>query len=187
MIMTWSGILIYWANDAYISIPKNTARFLGIEEQLAEGMGWHFFLMWPFIINGCVYVLYLLFSKEWREIFPDKNSFREAIQVTLYDLKISKVAPTERGKFNGAQKFAYTGVMILAMFSVLSGLAIYKPVQLGLLTKFFGGYEGARLVHFICMISICGFFFIHIVQVLKAGWNNLRAMIAGYEIRNEKK
>ena len=69
--------------------------------------------------------------------------------------------------------------------SLLTGLAIYRPVQFGLITTLLGGYGMARFIHFWLTIGYCLFFLVHVVQVAKAGWNNFRAMITGYEIVNE--
>lgn len=182
-LMIWSGILIYWANDAYyFRIPDAVAVPLGLDHRLAEGMGWHFFLMWPFALNGIFYVGYLAFSGEWRELLPDRASFREALLVTLHDLRLRKEAPPLRGKFNGAQRFAYTGAILLGVAALVTGLAIYKPVQAGWLTQLLGGYEAARREHFLVMLGFTGFFAVHVAQVIRAGWNNFRAMVAGYEI-----
>ena len=152
-LMIWSGILIYWANDIYIVIPNEFARALNINQRLAEGMAWHFFIMWGFVLNGLVYLAYLVCSGEWRF-----------------------------SNYNKIQKIAYTAVIIMAIWAVLSGLAIYKPVTLGWLTKILGGYEAARFQHFLMMCGFVIFIPIHVIQVLRAGWNNFRSMIAGYEI-----
>lgn len=180
--MIWSGWLIYWANDVYIPIPDSVARAVGLNNRLAEGMNWHFFLMWPFMINGIAFLVYAAASGEWRELVPDRKSFSEAWQVLLHDLKLRKSAPALRGKFNGAQRIAYTGAILLSGFAVMTGLAIYKPVQLGWLAAALGGYETARAFHFVAMLLLVLFFIVHVVQVARAGWNNLRGMIAGYEI-----
>ena len=60
-------------------------------------------------------------------------------------------------------------------------MAIYKPAQLGWLAALFGGYTGARLIHFLLTIGYCAFFVVHLVQVVLAGWNNFRSMVIGYE------
>ena len=116
---------------------------------------------------------------------PMKNSFKEAIFVTLHDLKIRKTAPLVIGKFNAAQRIAYTGVILMGAGMLITGLAIYKPVQAGWLTFLLGGYEAARFEHFMLTAGFVLFIIIHILQVMKAGWNNFRAMIAGYEIEKE--
>ena len=182
-LMIWSGLLIYWANDVYLfSIPKSLARFFNLEQRLADGMGWHFFLMWPFALNGFFYVAYLAVSGEWRELWPGPGSLSHAWQTVLHDLRWRKEPPAACGKFNGAQRFAYTGVIFMGGGALLTGLAIYKPVQAGWLTRLLGGYELARREHFLIMLGFIGFFFMHVAQVIRAGWNNFRAMVAGYEV-----
>lgn len=181
-MMIWSGLLIYWANDAYIEIPPKVAERFSIQSRLAEGMGWHFLFMWGFFLNGLVYISYLFISGEWRSLAPDRNTLKEAFLVVLHDLKLRKSAPPIKGKFNAAQKLAYCGVIIMAMGSLTTGLAVYKPVTFGYLTQLLGGYEAARLEHFILMVGFILFFIVHIIQVMRAGWNNFRSMIAGYEI-----
>jgi len=99
----------------------------------------------------------------------------------LYDLRISKVHPPKR-KFNGAQQIAYTSIIVMGLGSLLTGLAVYKPVQFAWLATLFGGYGGARFIHFWLTIGYVLFFCVHILQVIRAGWNNFRAMITGYEV-----
>src|SRR5215203_4700016 len=121
-LMIYSGLLIYWAETAVISgefvfgpyrigigsftllhfFPQWFYDALGVPYSLAKGMAWHFFFMWIFAINGVLYVLYTIVSGEWRTLVPNLRSFREAIQVTLYDLHLSKIHPPPR-KYNGAQ------------------------------------------------------------------------------------
>jgi thiosulfate reductase cytochrome b subunit len=184
-LMVWSGVMIYWAHQAYVELPPKLSDTLGVSYHLAEGMGWHFFIMWPFLINGIIYFSYLTISGQWKERFPDIKSFKNAILVTLHDLRIIKNAPPIRGKYNDAQRVAYSGVLLMGMGSVLTGLAIYKPVQLGSLTRILGGYKAARFEHFVLMVLFILFFIVHIIQVIRAGWNNLRSMIAGFEIENK--
>jgi len=194
-IMLWSGLLIYWANGIYsIGIgrfslihffPNWFYDLLGVDHRLAEGMAWHFVFMWLFAINGLVYVIYTAVSGEWRYLVPNRNSFREAIQVMLHDLHLSKKEPPPR-KFNGAQQIAYTSIIVMGAGSIVTGLAIWKSVQFGWLTYLLGGYEAARLEHFLLAAGYVLFFGIHIAQVLRAGWNNLRSMITGYEVVSVK-
>ena len=191
VLMIWSGLLIYWANAVYrIGVggytlfnffPDRLFEALAIPYRLAEGMSLHFFFMWFFVINGLLYVVYTLLSGEWRYLVPDRHSFREAIQVTLHDLHLSMVEPPPR-KFNGAQQIAYTTVILMGAGSVATGIAIYKPVQFAWLTALLGGYEWARWEHFWLAVGYVLFFVIHVVQVARAGWNNFRAMVTGYEM-----
>lgn len=190
-IMIWSGLLIYWANDVYrvgwggVTLfkffPPGFYERLGIAQRLAEGMAWHFLFMWVFFVNGLLYVLYTAFSGEWRHLLPNRRSFREAIEVARYDLRLSKTPPPRR-KFNGAQQIAYTSIILMGLGSLLTGLAIYKPVQFAGLTALLGGYDLARFWHFWLTIGYVLFFVVHIIQVARAGWNNFRAMVTGYEV-----
>jgi thiosulfate reductase cytochrome b subunit len=190
-IMIGSGLLIYWANDVYaISVggitlfhffPDGFYRALGLEHGLAVGAAYHFAFMWFFAINGLCYVLYTLVSGEWRHLLPNRHTPREAWQVVLHDLGVRR-APLPRAKFNGAQRIAYTTVILMGAGSLVTGLAIYKPTQLAWLTGLFGGYAWARAEHFALTIGYVLFFVIHIVQVVRAGWNNFRAMVTGFEL-----
>src|SRR6476659_9133259 len=112
---------------------------------------------------------------------PNKKSFKEAWQVVLHDLHIKKGLPPQK-KYNGAQRIAYTGIIIMGLGSLLTGLSIYKPVQFNFICKLLGGYEWARAEHFIFTILFTLFFLVHILQVIIAGWNNFRGMITGFEV-----
>jgi thiosulfate reductase cytochrome b subunit len=190
-IMIWSGLLIYWANDVYaIKIagkelirffPKTFYQALHIPFRLAEGMAYHFVFMWLFLINGFLYVLYTFISGEWRYLLPNKNSFRESWQVLLHDLRLRKYVPPQQ-KYNAAQRIAYTAIILMGIGSIITGLSIFKPAQFNWLTWLCGGYEAARVEHFILTIGYCFFFIIHILQVIRAGWKNFRSMITGFDI-----
>ncbi|HEY5611516.1 MAG TPA: cytochrome b/b6 domain-containing protein [Thermoanaerobaculia bacterium] len=191
-LMIWSGLLIYWANPVYrigigdwtlvkMNVSQETWQALHVKQRLAQGLSWHFALMWLFMINGVVYVIYTILSGEWRYLVPTKASFREAIQVMLHDLHLTKKAPPPR-KFNGAQQIAYTAIILMGVGSLLTGLAIYKPVQVSWLTALFGGYPMARFFHFWLTVGYVAFFAVHIAQVIRAGWNNFRAMVIGVEV-----
>jgi thiosulfate reductase cytochrome b subunit len=106
--------------------------------------------------------------------------------VLLHDLHIRKQAPPFT-KYNSAQQIAYTAIIVMGFGSILTGLAIYKPIQFGWLVWLLGGYEAARLEHFILTIGYCLFFAIHILQVIRAGWKNFQSMVTGFETVAEKK
>jgi thiosulfate reductase cytochrome b subunit len=193
-IMIWSGMLIYWANDEYTItlfghkffsfFPEWFYHALKIPHRLSEGMAYHFLFMWFFALNGVFYVIYSIISGEWRELVPKKNSFKEAWLVLLHDLHIRKTAPPQN-KYNAAQHVAYTAIIIMGLGSLITGLAIYKPVQFYYLTWLCGGYHFARVLHFVLTLGYVFFFIIHIVQVILAGWNNFRSVISGFEVINE--
>lgn len=190
-IMIWSGLLIYWANDVYRIgwgdttilkfFPDSFNKALNLPYRLAEGMSFHFVFMWIFAINGLLYFLYLLFSKEYKLIFPHKKALKESWQVLLHDLHLRKGLPPQK-KYNAAQRIAYTGVIVMGFGSLITGIAIYKPVQFKTICFLLGGYEWARAEHFILTLLFTLFFVVHIVQVIIAGWNNFSAMVTGFEV-----
>jgi thiosulfate reductase cytochrome b subunit len=195
-MMVWSGILIYWANAVYSLkvvgyeifhfLPAGFYEFLNIPFRLAEGLQLHFFFMWLFAANGLAYVIYTFLSGEWRALLPITASFRRAPLVALHDAHIVKNKPPQ-GKYNDAQRIAYTGVILMGGASIVTGLAIYKPLQLAWLTSGLGGYEWARWEHFWLMVLFVAFFAVHVIQVAIAGWANFRSMVTGYDVVNEEK
>lgn len=186
-MMIWSGILIYWAYSPYHIgsfhiLPEWFVDALNIKFRLSEGIALHLVFMWLFVTNGILYVAYTLISGEWRMLVPRSfSAFGDAWQVLLHDLHLRKEMPAQE-KYNAAQQIAYTGIVLMGIGSVLTGLAIYKPQQLGWLTALCGGYAAARLIHFCLTVGYVGFFVIHILQVVLAGWNNFRSMVIGYEL-----
>lgn len=163
-----------------VAAPEAGHPLYSLNQRLAEGMGWHFFLMWLFTINGLLYVGFTLLSGQWRYLVPNRHSVGEAWQVVLHDLRIRK-GPLPEKKYNGAQQIAYTMVVLMGLGSLITGLAIYKPAQLSW-PLWLGGYGGARFLHFWLMMGFVGFFLVHILQVIRAGWNNFRGMLTGKEL-----
>ena len=156
-------------------------------QRLAEGMAWHFLFMWFFIDQRYpLRPLHCNFRENGGISFPTANRLAEAIHVVLHDLHLSK-KPLPRRKFNGAQQFAYylnhrDGLRV----PYFTGLSIYRPVQFAWLTTLLlGGYPMARFIHFWLTIGYCLFFLVHVAQVVRAGWNNFRAMVTGYEVVTE--
>lgn len=195
-IMIWSGLRIYWADVRdpfgfgvglvgwhwFDFLPDFINGPLGLERKLARGMAFHFTFGWFFTLNGIAYGMYTWLSGEWRHLLPDRYSHKDAVAVTKHDLFIRNKPLPPQGRYNGAQRWSYTLIIVLGAVAVLTGLAIYKPTQLNLLTVLFGGYETARTIHFVVTISFLVFFVVHILQVMRAGWANFASMVTGYEL-----
>ena len=132
--------------------------------------------MWLFVVNGLVYVLLGLATGRFRsKLVP----IRAGELVT--DVKAAlagRLAHDDLAVYNAVQKLLYVGVILAGVVIVLSGLAIWKPVQLQTLTALFGGYDAARYVHFFAMATIAGFVVIHVVMAFVVP-KSLRAMITG--------
>ncbi len=182
VILVWSGVLIYWANDVYPGFfPEGFYSALSIDHRLAQGMWLHFTAGWGLVADGAVFLALTLASGHWRELVPDRRSLRELVPTILSELGVGAPRP-RAGKYNAAQRFAYSSLVIVVVLEIATGFALYKPVQLGRLAELFGGYERARFIHFVGMLSIVAFFVIHLIQVARAGWNCLRSIVAGFEV-----
>ena len=160
LIMVSSGWRIYNASPLFdFSFPRDIA----LGGWLAGGIQWHFAAMWLLVLNGLAYLSYGVLAGHYRRHFLPVSpaSILREIGNTLRG-KLSH----QLGVYNPLQRAAYLGVLALGVLIVLSGLAIWKPVQLQALAGLMGGYEGARLVHFFCMAGFVLFVLIHVTIVL---------------------
>jgi thiosulfate reductase cytochrome b subunit len=173
VVMIGSGWEIYNASPLFpFSYPKS----ITIGGWLAGALLWHFAAMWLFVVNGLVYVvLGILTGRFRRKLLPIRPG--EVVADLRAALK-GQLAHDDLAVYNAVQKLLYLGVIIAGVMVVLSGLAIWKPVQLQELTALLGGYEAARYVHFFAMAAIVGFLVIHIVMAFVVP-KSLRAMIIG--------
>ncbi len=140
--------------------------WLRLGDWLAGGRAWHFALMWLFVGNGLVYAIYLVVRGEWRRrlFWPPRDAGPALAQLAYY-LRLRKQAPPA-DLYNGLQRLAYTSALALAVIEIASGLAIWKPVQLEWLAAVFGGYDGARLVHFVGLAALAAFVVAHVVMAI---------------------
>ncbi|MGH8014134.1 MAG: cytochrome b/b6 domain-containing protein [Candidatus Binataceae bacterium] len=140
-------------------------HWMRLGEWLAGGRHWHFAIAWFFVINGLIYVVYFFTSGEWRRrLFLPRRDALGALRQFAYYTRIRRTPPPE-DFYNGLQRLAYNFAIIFGAVMVLSGLAIYKPVQLHFLTVIFGGYDGARVVHLAGLCLLVLFVAIHLVLV----------------------
>lgn len=152
--------------------------WLRLGKWLAGARHWHFAFAWLFVANGLFYVGWLLASGEWRRRwFHPLRDTGHALSTAAYYLRIRKQAPPQ-GLYNGLQRLAYTTATVLGALAVLSGLAIYKPVQLHWLAAAFGGYDPARAVHFLVLVLLGLFTVGHVIMVLLHP-RSLVEMVAG--------
>jgi len=174
LMMIGSGWQIYDASPLFrfIYFPSH----LALGEWLAGALLWHFAAMWLLVVNGIVYVaLGITTGRFRRKLLPIRA--REVVRDLGAALR-GRLAHDDLAVYNAVQRLLYLGVILAGIVIVLSGLSIWKPVQLKWLTVLFGGYDTARYVHFFAMASIVAFLSIHIVLALIVP-KSLRAMIAG--------
>jgi len=173
LVMIGSGWQIYDASPLFgFTFPRSIA----LGQWLGGALLWHFAAMWVLVVNGLVYVtLGFATGRFRRKLLPISPG------AVLADTKAAltfKLSHEDLSHYNAVQKLLYAGVLCVGVLIVLSGLAIWKPVQFQELTALFGGYDFARYVHFACMAAIVGFLVVHVSLALLVP-KSLRAMIAG--------
>jgi len=173
LIMIGSGWQIYNASPLF---PFAFPRSIALGGWLAGGLLWHFAGMWLLVANGLVYVtLGFATGRFRRKLLPIRP--REVAR-DLAAAATGRLSHDDLTRYNAVQKLLYAGILLTGVVIVLSGLAMWKPVQLWELTLLFGGYEGARIVHFCAMAAIVLFLVLHVVMALLVP-KSLRAMIRG--------
>src|SRR6201987_3230280 len=132
--------------------------------------------MWIFVLNGIAYLCYGIFTGRFRQkLFP--ISPREVF-VTVGEALRFRLRHDDLTHYNAVQKILYLGVMLVGVLIVISGLALWKPVQFSELAALFGNFQTIRLVHFLCMAAIVGFILVHVTLALLVP-QSLVAMITG--------
>jgi thiosulfate reductase cytochrome b subunit len=134
--------------------------------------------MWPLVVGGVLYLSYLALSGEWKKLVFRPRDLRPALEMQKYYLRLRPDHPPQ-GKHNALQKLAYTLILGLGALSVLTGVAMFKPVQLNWLVSLFGGFQAARYWHFWAVWLFVGFTLLHVVLVFTVDPASLRAMITG--------
>ena len=175
LVMIGSGWEIYNASPLPLfkfELPKS----ITLGGWLAGALAWHFAAMWALVVNGVVYVTLGLATGRFRaKLLPIRPG------EVLRDLGAAlrgRLSHADLAVYNAVQRLLYLGVICAGVVIVLSGLSIWKPVQLQELTTLFGGYDRARYVHFFAMSTIVGFLAVHVVLALLVP-KSLRAMIIG--------
>jgi thiosulfate reductase cytochrome b subunit len=173
VLMIMSGWQIYNASPLFNFTFSSSITLGG---WLGGGIMWHLAAMWLLVINGLVYLTLGMVTGRFR-----KKLLPISAKGVLDDTKAAltgKLSHADLSTYNQVQRLLYTGIIVVGILIVLSGLAIWKPVQLQYLTALFGGYDTARYVHFFMMAAIVGFLVIHVALALIVP-RSLRAMIIG--------
>jgi len=174
ILMIMSGLQVYNASPLFTSLRFSHSITLG--GWLGGALLWHFAAMWLLMVNGLVYLITGFASGRFaRKLLPISASGVISDATAALTFKLSH---DDLSKYNNVQKLLYTGIIVVGVVIVLSGLSIWKPVQLQYLTALFGGYDIARYVHFFCMSAIVAFLAIHVLLAVLVP-KSLRAMIIG--------
>jgi Ni/Fe-hydrogenase b-type cytochrome subunit len=185
IVLIMSGLQIFRAFPSFgPKIPQNNfwvpPRAVALGGWLGGALQWHLTFIWIFIGSGLMYIVYQIATGHWRQlVFMPRDIPGVWPMVRHYFLFGKKPPVTEA--YNALQKLAYTATVLLGALSLLSGLAIFKPVQFAWLTWMFGGFRDARIWHFIAMCGFVAFIPGHLIMVGLHGWNNFYSMITGYK------
>jgi thiosulfate reductase cytochrome b subunit len=173
IVMIMSGWQIYNASPLFNFVFPPSITLGG---WLAGGLLWHFAAMWVLMVNGLIYLtLGIVTGRFRRKLLPI------TVDGVVGDTRAAltgRLSHDDLSKYNQVQKLLYAGIIVVGIVIVLSGLSIWKPVQLQWLTAVFGGYDFARYVHFAAMASIVGFLIVHVILAVLVP-KSLRAMIIG--------
>jgi thiosulfate reductase cytochrome b subunit len=173
ILMITSGWQIYNASPLF-DFRFSSAITLG--GWLGGALQWHFAAMWLLMVNGLTYlVLGLATGRFRRKLLPITPS---GVIADTRAALTGHLSHDDLTKYNYVQKLLYVGIILVGILIVLSGLSIWKPVQLQYLTALFGGYDFARYVHFTAMSLIVAFLVVHVALALIVP-KSLRAMLIG--------
>ena len=184
-VMVGSGLQIFRAFPSFgAKIPQkdllNWPKAYAIGGWLGGGLQWHLSFLWIYVASGLFYLAYEIFSGNYRQVLFVPSDIKGVWPMARhYFLFGPKPAATEA--YNPLQKMAYTSAIGLGVLSVLTGLAVWKPVQFSWLAWLMGGFHLARLWHFLVMWGILFFLFGHLVMVVLHGWNNFISMLTGWK------
>ena len=174
IIMIMSGWRIYNASPVFSALRFPPAITLG--GWLGGALQWHFAAMWLLMANFLVYLIWGVWTGHFaRSFLPIRPS------AVLREIGLAlrfKLPHDAAGSYNSVQRTAYVGVLSAIVLTILAGFAVWKPVQFSSLAALMGGYDGARVVHFLGMSAIVAFLVIHVVLVALVP-STLRAMFTG--------
>ena len=174
LVMITSGWGIY--DDDVVIRGLHFSKGVRLGEWAAWSRNWHFAGMWCLVLNGLAYLIYGFATGRLRErLLPIRPA--EVVQ-TVVDTLHFKIAHEDITVYNAVQKLLYIVVILAGVSQVITGLAIWKPVQFSGLVSLLGGFQTARVLHFAGMAVIVGFLTVHVALALLVP-KTLWAMVAG--------
>ena len=184
-VMVGSGLQIFRAFPSFgAKVPQKDLlhwpKAYALGGWLGGGLQWHLTFMWIYIATGLFYLGYEILSGNYRQVLFVPSDLRGVWPMARYYFFFGP-KPEATKAYNPLQKMAYTSAIGLGVLSVLTGLAIWKPVQFSWLVWLMGGFHLARLWHFLVMWAILFFLVGHLVMVVLHGWNNFMSMVSGWK------
>jgi thiosulfate reductase cytochrome b subunit len=174
IILILSGWAIY--NDEVIFGWLHFPNWMTLGDGPEGALQWHFLAMWLLGINGLAYLAYGLATGRFRRMLLPIR-VREVVTEIRAALAL-RLSHAELTRYNAVQRLLYVSIILIGILQVLSGLAVWKPVQFSELAILFGSFQTTRLVHFLGMAAIVGFLLVHVTLALIVP-RTLVAMVAG--------
>jgi Ni/Fe-hydrogenase b-type cytochrome subunit len=185
-VLTLSGLRIFAAFPSFGSkIPERdlietVPDTITIGGWLGGALQWHFTFMWIFAAAGLLYMTSQVASGHYRTVAFTRRDVPGVWPMARHYFLFGP-KPVVTSQYNPLQKLAYTTAIALGTLSLLTGVVMYKPAQLSALGVLFGGYHGARLLHFLAMCGIVAFVPGHLLMVAIHGWDNFASMLTGWK------
>ena len=187
-IMVGSGLRIFNAYPAfarkgesfccYPFAGKKIPAWLTFGGWLEGARQWHFAAMWLMLVNWLFYLGFIYLHGEWRDLVPRRGVLRDAWEMVKFYLALRPEHP-HQGKHNVLQRTVYFALPWIGAAAVVTGLAIWKPVQLAPLTHLLGGFVWARYLHFLAMLALVVLALGHVFMVFAVDPYSLRAIVTG--------
>jgi thiosulfate reductase cytochrome b subunit len=174
LILILSGWAIY--NDEVLFGWLHFPNWMTLGDGPEGALQWHFLAMWILAFNGLAYLIYGFATGRFRRMLVPIR-LHELISEVRAALAL-RLSHADLTRYNAVQRLLYIGVILIGIVQVLSGLAIWKPVQFSELAALFGDFQTARLVHFLGMAAIIGFLVVHVTLALLVP-RTLAAMVTG--------
>jgi thiosulfate reductase cytochrome b subunit len=153
-------------------------EFIRLGGWLGGALQWHLPFAWLFLGTGAAYLLYELATGNYRQVLVSRSDWRGIWPMVCHYFFFGP-KPAQRQIYNPLQKLAYTIAIAFGAVLAVTGLGLYKPVQLSWLVSASGGLRMLRFWHFAAMTALLAFFPGHLVMVAVHGWRNCASMWTG--------
>ncbi len=189
-VLTLSGLQIFNAFPSFgakvpqVDLVTAVPQAITLGGWLGGALQWHFTFMWIFMGAASLYVVFQVVSGHYRTVLFVPRDVPQVWPMARHYFLFGPKPPAT-AQYNALQKLAYTSALAFGALSMLTGLVMYKPVQFSKLGLVFGGFDGARLVHFLAMCGLLSFIPGHLVMVALHGWDNFASMFTGWKHKPE--
>ena len=186
VILAMSGLAIFKLFPSFgPKIPQhdlihNIPRFFMLGGWLGGALRWHFTFAWVYVATGVVYVGYQVLSGNFRQMLFLPRDLRGVWPVARHYF-LARPKPVGTEAYNPLQKLAYTSLILIGAFSVVTGMVLFNPVQFSFLADLMGGFHRARMWHFASLLMLGVFVLGHLVMVAIHGMNNFMSMLTGWK------